>query len=179
MSPQRTVSYLSAIITDRIQRMREDNVSGLTTPVGGYPGQVQMGGTPARSSQWGTHLGYPPSQTWLGVAPHLEYPPPLSHLAGGYPCWGGYPTSGNRWSTWYAAVGMPLAFTQEDFLVKIKFSILFKKVKCKSIQENVNDSKDFLVCYYPNRCLTLAVNFNCTKRTWPEDDAYVSSNWAN
>ena len=30
---------------------------------------------------------------------------------------GGYPTSGNRLSTRYAVVGMPLAFTQEDFLV--------------------------------------------------------------
>ena len=27
------------------------------------------------------------------------------------------PPQDNRWSTWYAAVGMPLAFTQEDFLV--------------------------------------------------------------
>ena len=89
----------------------------------------------------------PPNQTWLGVPdggiPNLWYPPSdlaqgvprgtqpwVPHqtsstlqldLAGGVPNGGvpdwGYPTSGNRWSTWYGAVGMPLEFTQEDFLV--------------------------------------------------------------
>ena len=76
------------------------------------------------------HLGYPPSQTWPGV-PDLRYPPP-NRPGRGYPCWGephlapvrpggggGVPTLVNRWSTWYAAVGMPLAFTQEDFPVYI------------------------------------------------------------
>ena len=61
-----------------------------------------MGGTPTR-----------------GV-PHLRYPPPGPGLVG-VPQLGGaggwYPTSDNRWSTWYAEVGMPLASTQEDFLV--------------------------------------------------------------
>ena len=95
---------------------------------------------------WYLTLGTP-HQTWLGVplpgVPHLGYP--LSDLAGGVPhsyqgvpqpgLMGGTPTGvlparewvpppsrgtplqDNRWSTWYAAVGMPLAFTQEDFLV--------------------------------------------------------------
>ena len=86
-----------------------------------------LGGTPPRvllsDLAWGQypyqgvpHLRYPSHQTWLGVP-----------LSGGTPPWvppirpgqgGGYPTSGNRWSTWYAVVGMPLAFTQEDFLVE-------------------------------------------------------------
>ena len=33
----------------------------------------------------------------------------------------------NRRSTWYAAVGMPLAFTQEDFLVVISFTCYYIK----------------------------------------------------
>ena len=106
----------------------------------GYPGQVQPGGVPHPGPAGGTsaggypcqgipllgvpHLRYPqPCQTWLGVpcwgVPHLRYPP--SDLAGGYPVGRGYPTSGSRWSTLYAVVGMPLAFTQEDFLVHSYF----------------------------------------------------------
>ena len=59
------------------------------------------GGTPARSIQ-----GVPqPRPGWGG------YPPARSG-------WGGYPgTPPWQDSTWYAAIGMPLAFTQEDFLV--------------------------------------------------------------
>ena len=83
------------------------------------------------------HLRYPLSDlaggTPAGGVPHLRYPLPVhtwpggSTLARGYHCQGvtpprvppvrpgpgvpcqgrGYPTSGNRWSTWYAAVGMP------------------------------------------------------------------------
>ena len=63
------------------------------------------GGTPARS-WWGVPL---PG----GTPPQI---PPTGSAQGGTSAWG-YPTSGNRWSTWYAAVGMPLAFTQGDFLV--------------------------------------------------------------
>ena len=97
-------------------------------PTSGIPCQTWMGGTPATGYPirpgwgypcWGVpHLRYS-HQTWLGVpllgVPHLRYPP--SDLAGGTPA-GGYPTSGNRWSTWYAAVSMPLAFTQEDIPVQ-------------------------------------------------------------
>ena len=98
------------IFTDRVRSTREDYVLTRVCPSihpsvcphlgGGYPGQVGRGGvTPARSS-WvegvplpgGTLPQVPPWQTWPG----------------------GYPTSG---SNWYAAVGTPLAFTQEDFLV--------------------------------------------------------------
>ena len=73
---------------------------------GGYPGQVYVGGP-----CWGYPTSSASCQTW-GL-PHLGYP--SSDLVRGYPA-GGYPTSVNRWSTWYAAMGMPLAFTQEDFL---------------------------------------------------------------
>ena len=91
-------------------------VGGVPQPdldAGGYPppGQVWMlGGTPlARSGCWGGTLarsgweGYP-GQVWM---PRVLPPPhPLirqSSIA----------------STCYAAGGMPLAFTQEDFLVLI------------------------------------------------------------
>ena len=98
------------------------------TPVGGYPtsgtpNRTWPGGTLARG--WGYHTSGTPHQTWPGGGvPHLRYPP-LSDLARGVPQLGYpsirpgrggggvYPTSGNGWST---AVGMPLAFTQEDFL---------------------------------------------------------------
>ena len=105
----------------------------------------QGGGTPPWvppiEPGWGPHLGYPPSdlgggggtllggtpprvpphQTWP-VGPHLRYPPiGLGRGRGG----GGYPTTGNRWRTSHAAVVMPLAFTQEDFLV-----VLFTTFSC-------------------------------------------------
>ena len=87
------------------------------TPSGGYP----TSDTPLSDLAW----GYP-----CGRVPHLRYPRP--GLTEGTPAgrgtspqvspirpgWGGgYSTSCNRWSTCYATVGMPLAFTQEDFLV--------------------------------------------------------------
>ena len=65
---------------------------------GGYPSQVWMvgGGTPARSGWWG--VPHPRSGWWgvSGVPPHHD--------------WMGY-------SSCYAVGGMPLTFTQEDFLV--------------------------------------------------------------
>ena len=94
---------------------------------GGYPGQVPpwltWGGT-----QWGgTLLG--------GCTLPGGYPgqvPPLAdlggYLVGGYPARGvptggvpyrgGYPGQDNIGSNCYTAGGMPLAFTQEDFLVE-------------------------------------------------------------
>ena len=96
-----------AIVTDRIRRMREGNVFSLVTPVGGgggYPGQVQMGGTPPRITPHQAWLGvpwlggeYPTSGTppvrpgwgapWLGV-PHLGYTPPV-RPGWGVAQWGG------------------------------------------------------------------------------------------
>ena len=76
----------------------------LSTPGGGYPSQVQAGGTPARSS-W----GYP----CQGV-PHLRYPP--SDLAGGYPSRGDSPPQVPH-QTWLGGtlVGVPhLGYHQSD-----------------------------------------------------------------
>ena len=74
----------------------------------GYPSQVWMvgGGTPARSGWWGY-----PSQvwTWRGI--------PLTMTG-----WGTPPPT-NIASTCYAAGGIPLAFTQEDFLVNNSYQI--------------------------------------------------------
>ena len=109
---------------------------------GGYPGQVQTGGDPSQ-----VQFRYPPCQTSSGGGyPARGTPPRVPSQLGGTPAVGGtppqvlppirpsrggtpagvggggcYPTTGNRWSTWYAAVGMPLAFTQEDFLVLLAF----------------------------------------------------------
>ena len=84
-----------------------DLVRGGVYPTGGYPDV----GTPTG----GTLMGLP----CQGV-PQWEYPrypstirPGWGYPNRGVPWWGGTPPSG----TWYAAVGMPLAFTQEDFLV--------------------------------------------------------------
>ena len=104
------------------------------TPLpGGYPTL----GTPIRPGWGGTscqrvpHLGYPPGRGYpCRGPPHLRYTPHQTLPGGIPPAGGGYPTSGNRWSTWYAAVGMPLVFTQEDFLVLNKFNRT-NRVKCK------------------------------------------------
>ena len=65
------------------------------------------GGTPARSGQWVPHDRYP--------HPRMEYTPPQARSGWEYPPPPGWD---NRRSTCYAAGGMPLAFRQEDFLVK-------------------------------------------------------------
>ena len=102
---------------------------------GGYPVQVQPGGYPSQVQVGGYPTLGTPCQTWSGGYPTLG--PPPSDLAGGstppqvpppvrpwitpphvrpgrgVPRQGDTPPS----STWYAAIGMPLAFTQEDFLV--------------------------------------------------------------
>ena len=105
---------------------------------GGYPGQVWMvgvpqpgldgggvprlgldggGGTPVRSGWWG---GYPARSGWWGEGTlarsgwYPRYPPPP-------------PLDSSIASTCYAASGMPLAFTQEDFLV-------YYKVRCIILQ---------------------------------------------
>ena len=83
---------------------------GGVTPPGrdGYPSE---GGTPTWPGRGGrSRWGYPPAQVQMGGYPLAGVPPPRQ----GVP-----PVQDNRWSTWYTAVGMPLAFTQEDFLVII------------------------------------------------------------
>ena len=110
---------------------------------GGYPTSV-----PPSDLAWGypnmgvptlgTHPPTPPSDLagatlTRGTPPRLPPPPRQT--------WGGGTTSS---STWYAAVGMPLAFPQEDFLVLKMFltklfiikriiqtsNLLWKKVCC-------------------------------------------------
>ena len=104
------------------------------TPAGGYltsgtpvrPGCGVPGRVPTIRPGWGGTLagvpwwGYPASGT--PIRPGQGVPLP-----------GGYPTSGNRWSARYTAVGMPLAFTQEDFLVCFGFILICViLVYCKS-----------------------------------------------
>ena len=72
------------------------------------PGGTLLGGTlPGGTLSRGTQIGYPQQGTspWPGQDR-------------GVPCQGGYPVRDNRRSTHYTVGGMPLAFTQEDFLVK-------------------------------------------------------------
>ena len=93
---------------------------------GGYPGGgVSRSGTPLppgyhppiQVSQGGyltwvpPHQGTPPSRSAGGV-PDLGTPP-----SGYPPRRGGDPGQDNIGSTCYTAGGMPLAFTQEDFLI--------------------------------------------------------------
>ena len=101
--------------------------------VGGYPISGLDGGgyPPTRSGWWGRYpirgldgRGRPPSQVWMmgwGV------PPSQVWMVGGTPHlgsgWWGVPwvpppmRQSSIASTCYAAGGVPLAFTQEDFLV--------------------------------------------------------------
>ena len=78
----------------------------------GYP-QPGMDGVPP-SQNW---MGYPtPCQEWMGSPqPGLDGVPPGQN-------WMGYPPIRQSIaSTCYAAGGMPLAFTQEDFLVLLNY----------------------------------------------------------
>ena len=74
-------------------------------PQGGYPGQVQMEGYPSQGApyQRGPHLWYPPiGPGWEGDTLLGGYPTsgtPCWTWPGRYPAEGGYPTSGNIWST--------------------------------------------------------------------------------
>ena len=94
---------------------------------GGVPDARSGGGIPHPGSGWGVPHprsgrggGCTPSQVWTGGTPsqvwmggYLGYPP--------QPGLDGVPSPPHRQSsiasTCYAAGGMPLAFTQEDFLV--------------------------------------------------------------
>ena len=98
---------VSGILPPAIRRMGEGNIFSLFTLVegggaGGTPSQVQVGGYPIP----GPGRGGTPSQVQVG---------------GGYPIpgpgGGGVPRQSSTASTCYAAGGVPLAFTQEDFLV--------------------------------------------------------------
>ena len=112
--------------------------------VGGTPSQVWVGGYPcnrlARSGWWGVPRGtpgYPPTiMTGWGVPPPWldgVPPPPIRQ--------------NSTASTCYAAGGMPLAFTQEDFLVisviknwKVEAYTaqnIWNKLNCKMFQRTI------------------------------------------
>ena len=83
-------------------------------PQGGVPQPGPAGGFPLPG---GTPPQLPPSQVWWDVH-EVGYPPSRDEVLPSQVWLGGItPIQDNRWSTWFAAVGMPLAFTQEDFLV--------------------------------------------------------------
>ena len=132
--------------TDRVHSTRRDVMFSVCPHLGGgggYPGQVQMGDTsipgwgyphPALDRevpQPGSDGGTPARSIMGGTLARsgLRVPQGTPRPGMGDPTWQGYPpgigtpnmgtpsVQDNRWSTWYAAVGMPLAFTQEDFLV--------------------------------------------------------------
>ena len=77
---------------------------------GGYPGVPP-------SKDW---KGYPPTRTGWGTPLVLGWGTPHPVLDGVLPPPPPIRQSGKA-STYYATGGMPLAFTQEDFLVKNKF----------------------------------------------------------
>ena len=96
------------IITTCIWRMREGNIFTLCVSPhidGGFP-VLLMGGTP--SQVW---MGGTPSYVWTGTA--------LSRTGWGTPHT--IRRQSSMASTCYVVGGMPLAFTQEDFLVKYLF----------------------------------------------------------
>ena len=109
---------------------------GPGTPPGGYPVRSRY------PPQGGYLTGYPPGVLGTppgggpGTPPGGVWVPPQGGYLTGYPPGGGGTRSGgggvpgqdNRRSTHYTAGGMPLAFTQEDFLVKeYIFSLILRK----------------------------------------------------
>ena len=140
------VNVRGCIFTARIRRMTEGNsfslftlarwgypISGLDLgggnpipgPDGGYliPGPdgggypiLLMGGTPSKIRMGGTWDGVPHSR--LDGSTPLDGSYPIQDWMG-YPCprLDGVPPPISKASTCYAVGGVPLAFTQEDFLV--------------------------------------------------------------
>ena len=103
------------------------------TPYLTWPGGTLMGGAhlgcPLIGPGWGVPWweGYPTLGTPIGPGwgvPWWGVPP--SGTSPVRPGWGGTPTGWGRvphlGSTWYAAVSMPLAFTQEDFRDNLVFA---------------------------------------------------------
>ena len=101
----------------------------------GYPGQVRLGRYPSQVQPGGggtpAGMGYPwpclTGVTWDGVPSSRDAVPP-GQVWWGVTLGGDTPPAGvpphppvqdNRWSTWYAAVGMTPPFMKEDFLVFI------------------------------------------------------------
>ena len=114
--------------TARARSTREGNIytwKCLFTFRGGTPSQVWVGGVPHLSSRG---RGYPIPGSGRGGTPAGGYPSWGGNPVGGYPSWGATSARGVLHPRFpppriastcygYAAGGMPLAFTQEDFLV--------------------------------------------------------------
>ena len=120
-------------------------LSGVPPGLMGYPrwGTPWQGYPPARSDGGNLRCStppparVPPSWTWLWYPPLAgpgrgalpQVPPHPLHLRppqtwpGGYPCRGDTPPWVTDGVLYTPMVGMPLAFTQEDFLVCVKNSI--------------------------------------------------------
>ena len=107
-----------------------------------------------------TFRGGTPSQVWVGGVPHLRsggYPMSRGYpMSGAYPIYGGVPhvrggtpspgppiAQSSIASTCYAAGGLPLAFTQEDFLVPSCFEWLISEMcDYTTIQQKKNWKKN-------------------------------------
>ena len=129
------ICYYWPVSTARIRRMTEGNIFSLFTPSGGeeYPCPA-IGRYPNPRSGWGR--GVPPSCWWGGVGnipsqargyphPDLGWAPCPGQVPGQDGGGGSSPNQNSMVCTCYAAGGMPLAFTQEDFLVKSVFLVNF------------------------------------------------------
>ena len=113
-------------------------------PIPGLGRGRRRGGYPIQGLDRGGYLGYPPDGGYLGYPQTRSgwgIPPTRSGWGKppgpgmGSPAnlgWDNPPQTWDRvpppdlgWGTCYAAGGMPLAFTQEDFLVNISFQKVF------------------------------------------------------
>ena len=99
------------VITARIRRMTEGNAFTLST-IAGVEGGTTIP-TLVRSQEGGRDLrgkGGVPPHPWMGWGVPLSRSDPMGA--------GGTPYGNSIVCTYYAVGGMPLAFTQEDFLVR-------------------------------------------------------------
>ena len=126
---------------------------------GGYLSQVQPGGGPR---WWGTPPRVPPVRPGRGGTLAGEYHTSGTPLHQTWP--GGVPRQGGGTppsSTWYAAVGMPLAFTQEDFLFWLKYLLYVNNNITLSVTHQ-RDPPDFSILETMKRSNLSTVSWHCT-----------------
>ena len=135
-------------------KTQTQEISGLRSRQGGLPHSADGGGTPSKvwtggtpsQVQKGGRVPHPRSKQEGDTPSNLGWGIPPSNFGWGIPPsktgWGTSPSPIRRLiskaCTSYAAGGVPLAFTQEDFLVtkdmKLKFELLKKKHRlCKEV----------------------------------------------
>ena len=111
---------IPGVMVGEVPNSRSDGGGGTPSQVWwlGVPGvSPWLDGVPQPGRNGGGTLWYPPTMTgWGNPHPHIH------HDWMGYPHhdWIGYHPPPSIASTCYAVGGMPLVFTQEDFLVKDK-----------------------------------------------------------